>query len=262
MPFLHSGSIKYFTFDILADPALTHAIFTRQGGVSPAPWDSLNVGGYIGDPLENTYLNRVRSFEALGRTPELVYDVWQVHSADVICTNTPRPQDVTHKKADAIITQNPEITLFMRFADCVPILFFDPIKKVVGVAHAGWQGTVKRVVTATVEKMISVYGCQPANIRAGIGPSIGVHHYEVGPEVVQQVRATFGPDAEALLPTQNGAVHFDLWQANQFLLKRAGVKNIEISGLCTSCHPEDWFSHRGERGQTGRFGALIALNQT
>lgn len=259
MPFHQSGSIKYFTFDNLADSALTHAIFTRQGGVSPTPWDSLNVGGYIGDPLDNTYHNRVRSFEALGRAPASVYDVWQVHSADVICTDKPRPKNVQHKKADAILTRNPEITLFMRFADCVPILFFDPVKKVVGIAHAGWQGTVKRVVTATVEKMISEYGSRPADIRAGIGPSIAAHHYEVGLEVAQQVRATFGADAESLLPSQNGAICFDLWQANRLLLLQSGVEEIEISGLCTSCCLEDWFSHRGEKGKTGRFGALIAL---
>jgi polyphenol oxidase len=259
MPFHQSGSIKYFTFDNLTDDSLIHAVFTRQGGVSPAPWDSLNVGGYIGDPLENTFLNRVRSFEAMGRDPESVYDVWQVHSAEVICTNVPRPKDVQHRKADAILTDNPEITLFMRFADCVPILFYDPVQKVVGVAHAGWQGTVKRVVTATIEKMVLVYGSCPGNIRAGIGPSIGAHHYEIGADVVQQVHATFGEEANALLPRQNGSVFFDLWAANRYLLEQAGIQNIEISGLCTVCHPQDWFSHRGEKGKTGRFGALIAL---
>jgi YfiH family protein len=259
MPFHQTGSIKYFAFENLGDDALTHAIFTRQGGISPAPWDSLNFGGYIGDPLENTYLNRVRAFEAMGRKPESVYDVWQVHSADVICTDAPRPRSVQHKKADAILTDNPEITLFMRFADCVPILFFDPVKKVVGVAHAGWQGTVKKIVTATVEKMETVYGSRPADIRAGIGPSIAAHHYEVGTEVVQQVRTAFGDDADTLLPAQNGSAHFDLWEANRNLLEQAGVREIEVSGLCTYCHPRDWFSHRGEQGNTGRFGALIAL---
>jgi len=189
-----------------------------------------------------------------------VYDVWQVHSAEVICTDVPRPRDITHKKADAILTDNPKITLFMRFADCVPILFFDPVKKVVGVAHAGWQGTVKGVVTATVDKMASEYGSRPSDIRTGIGPSIAAHHYEVGPEVVHQVRESFGTKADSLLPSQNGSVYFDLWAANHHLLELAGVREIEISGLCTACHPEDWFSHRGERGQTGRFGALIALS--
>ena len=102
MPFHQSGSIKYYTFENLSSPAITHAVFTRHGGVSPAPWDSLNVGGYIGDELEHTYTNRVRSFEALGRDPATVYDVWQVHSAEVICTDEPRLQDIPHQKADAI----------------------------------------------------------------------------------------------------------------------------------------------------------------
>ena len=260
MSFSHSGSIRYFTFDSFAADSLVHGVFTRQGGVSPAPWDSLNMGGYLGDDLENTYRNRVRAFEAFGRDPESVFDVWQVHSAEVICSNIPRPHHAPHQKADAILTDNPEITLFMRFADCVPILFHDPVKQVVGIAHAGWQGTVKRVVAATVNEMSAVYGSCPADIRAGIGPSIAAHHYEVGSEVVQRVRETFGSAAESLLPSQNGSTYFDLWAANQLLLEQSGVGQIEISGLCTACHPEDWYSHRGERGQTGRFGALIALN--
>lgn len=260
MPFQQSGPIRYFSFDSFGDLNITHGVFTRHGGVSPAPWNSLNVGGYIGDDLEHTYVNRVRSFEALGRDPETVYDVWQVGGADVICADQPRPRHQQHKQADAILTNNPEITLFMRFADCVPILLSDPVQGVVGIAHAGWQGTVKRVVTATVEKMISVYDSRATDIRAGIGPSIAAHHYEIGPEVVIQVRETFGTKADSLLPSQNGHMYFDLWTANHLLLEQVGVKEIEIAGLCTACHLEDWFSHRGEQGETGRFGALIALN--
>jgi YfiH family protein len=260
MPFHNAGSIKYFTFEKLTDKAISHAVFTRLGGISPAPWDSLNVGGYIGDDLERTYINRVRSFDVLHRDPDSVYDVWQVHSADVICTDTPRPKDVTHKKADAILTNNPDVTLFMRFADCVPILLFDPNKKVVGLAHAGWQGTVKKIAEATVKKMIAVYQSDPKDIRAGIGPSIGPHHYEVGPDVIEQVIKAFDFDAANLLTSINGSTHFDLWAANRLLLERVGLKMIEISELCTACHTDDWFSHRGEKGKTGRFGALIALN--
>jgi len=261
MPFHQAGSIRYFTFDNLTDPAVTHAVFARHGGVSPAPWDSLNVGGYIGDELEHTYINRVRSFDAVGRDPATVYDVWQVHSADVICTDEPRQQNIPHKKADAILTDNPEVSLFMRFADCVPILLFDPKKLVVGVAHAGWQGTVKRIARVTIDKMISVYGSHPADIRVGIGPSIASHHYEVGPEVVQQVAESFRAQENSLLESRNGSKYLDLWAANRFLLRQAGVEDIEISGLCTSCNQNDWFSHRGEMGRTGRFGALIGLNR-
>ncbi len=261
MPFHQTNSIRYLTFESLAEPGLVHGVFTRQGGVSPAPWDSLNMGGYLGDDLENTYFNRVRAFEALERDPKSVFDVWQVHSAEVICSHMPRPRQDPPQKADAILTDNPEITLFMRFADCVPVLFYDPIKRVVGLAHAGWQGTVKGVVTATVEKMVTFYNCAPVDIRAAIGPSIAVHHYEVGDNVIQQVRENFGQQADALLPPRNGSTFFDLWAANHLLLEQAGVQKIEISGLCTACHPEDWFSHRGEQGKTGRFGALIALKE-
>jgi YfiH family protein len=129
----------------------------------------------------------------------------------------------------------------------------------VGIAHAGWQGTVKGVVTTTVEKMTLVYGSKPEDILAGIGPSIATHHYEVGPEVAHKVRETFGVMADSLLPSENGNIYFDLWAANRLLLEQSGVKEIDISGLCTACHLKDWFSHRGERGRTGRFGALIAL---
>jgi hypothetical protein len=259
MTFLQSGLIKYYTFDRHFQSSIKHAFFTRQGGVSPAPWDSLNVGGYIGDNLENTYINRVRSFEALNRDPNSVYDVWQVHSSDVICTSAPRLMHVAHKKADAILTDNPKVTLFMRFADCVPIMFYDPIKKVVGLAHAGWRGTVNQIATATVEKMVSEYGCHREVIQAGIGPSIGPDHYEIGAEVIEQVIENFGKDASHLLHSKNGSTHFDLWMANHILLQNAGIKEIEISGICTACHLKDWFSHREEHGKTGRFGALIAL---
>jgi len=259
MAFHHSGKIKYYTFDSQFESSLKHAFFTRQGGVSPIPWDSLNVGGYIGDDLENTYINRVRSFEALNRDPNSVYDVWQVHSSDVICTNGPRPKHVTHKQADAILTDNPKVTLFMRFADCVPIMFFDPVKKVIGIAHAGWRGTVNQIATATVEKMVSEYGCHREEIQAGIGPSIGPDHYEVGVDVIEKVIGKFGKDASRLLQTHNGSTHLDLWKANHILLKSAGINKIEVSGICTACHLNDWFSHRAEHGKTGRFGALIAL---
>lgn len=261
MAFRQTNLIKYFSFDTNFQSSIKHAIFTRQGGVSPAPWDTLNVGGYIGDDLENTYINRVRSFEALNRDPESVYDVWQVHSSDVICTNEPRSKHVAHKKADAILTNNPKVTLFMRFADCVPIMFFDPVKKVVGIAHAGWRGTVNQIATAAVEKMVSEYGCHREDIQAGIGPSIGPDHYQIGSEVIEQVIGNFGKDASRLLKSRNGSTHLDLWKANHILLQNAGINHIEISGICTACHLRDWFSHRAENGKTGRFGAMIALEE-
>ena len=200
------------------------------------------------------------AFRAVRRDPESLYDVWQVHSAEVMCADAPRLPDVPHIKADAILTNNPQVTLFMRFADCVPILLFDPAQLVVGLVHAGWQGTVKKVVAAAVNAMVDGFGSQPRDIQAGIGPSIGAHHYQVGPQVVEKVRQAFGDHAEDLLPRQGGAVQFDLWAANRILLGQVGVEQIETSNLCTACHVEDWFSHRAENGKTGRFGVLVGLN--
>jgi hypothetical protein len=147
----------------------------------------------------------------------------------------------------------------MRFADCVPVLLHDPVRGVVGLAHAGWMGTVRGTITAAVSAMQSGFGSAPEDIRAGIGPSIGPDHYQVGEDVAAQVRQAFGPDSDRLLAVRDGSIFFDLWAANRLHLQRAGVRQIELAGLCTACHLDDWYSHRAEHGRTGRFGALIAL---
>jgi polyphenol oxidase len=259
MPFRQSGSIQYYTFDSLDEEGVPHAVFTRHGGVSLAPWQSLNVGGTVGDDPQHVLQNRKSAFQALNRPWESIYDVWQVHSADVVCTDSPRPQTQELQKADAILTETAEVTLFMRFADCVPILFYDPVQNVVGLAHAGWQGTVKQVAAAAVQVLQAQYHSQPADLITAIGPSIGAHHYPVGSEVVEQVHSSFGQDASSLLISHNGAVQFDLWEANRLVLQKSGVRRIETAGICTACSTGDWYSHRAENGKTGRFGALIAL---
>jgi YfiH family protein len=147
----------------------------------------------------------------------------------------------------------------MRFADCVPILLHDPIRKVVGIAHAGWRGTVQKTAQAAVLAMQTKYGSRPEDILAAIGPSICVEHYEIGDEVAEQIKSAFGADSNSFLSSNNGVDRFDLWYANQYLLEKAGLRNIEISGICTACHLKDWYSYRAENGRTGRFGALIAL---
>ncbi len=258
MPFSTKNGIRYYTFDIFPR-TVTQAVFTRQGGVSPAPWHSLNVGGTVGDDAARVRENRLRSFQALGRSFESLFDVWQVHSADAVYADAPRPPELDHYKADIIFTDKPAVTLYMRFADCVPILLHDPAKGVVGLAHAGWLGTVRGAVAAAVQGMLERYGSKPADILAAIGPSIGPDHYEVGPDVIAQVEQSFGADAAHLVELRNGSTYLDLWKANRLQLERSGVEHIEVAGLCTACHLDDWYSHRAEKGKTGRFGALIAL---
>jgi hypothetical protein len=193
-----------------------------------------------------------------------MHDVWQVHSRQVVCVQSPRPLDQPHIKADAILTDRSDVTLFMRFADCVPILFHDPRRGVVGLAHAGWQGTVNGIAAAAVEEMQSKYQSNPPDIVAAIGPSICANHYEVGPEVVEQVQQVFGVDSKRILTPCNGEynqtrAHLDLWGANRLILEKVGVGQIEQANICTACHPEEWYSHRAEKGKTGRFGVLIGL---
>jgi polyphenol oxidase len=258
MPFHQPDTVRYYSFDLFEDLPVTHAVYTRQGGISPAPWQSLNMGSTVGDDLLRVSENRRRALVEMGKSPNSVYDVWQVHSTEVVCAKAPRG-DRAHIRADAIFTDQLEVTLMMRFADCVPILLADPAHRVVGIVHAGWIGTVNFVLRAALETMIERYGALPPDIYAAIGPSIGAHHYTVGSEVIEQVQASFGSDADALLPTDGEAVKFDLWSANRLILEQCGVGHIEVAGICTACHLEDWYSHRGEHGKTGRFGAMISL---
>jgi len=258
MPFVENAGLRHYAFEIFP-PALTQAVFTRKGGVSPSPWDTLNVGGTVGDDDARVRENRIRSFSTVGRRLESMFDVWQVHSADFVLAKAPRRLDEGYRKADIVLTDRPEVTLYMRFADCVPVLLYDPARAVVGMIHAGWLGTVRGAARAAVEAMIAGYGSRPADILAAIGPSIGVDHYEVGADVLEQVAQAFGHDGTVLVEVRGGRSYLDLWAANRLQLQQLGVDQIEVAGLCTACHTDDWFSHRAEKGRTGRFGALIAL---
>jgi YfiH family protein len=258
MPFQFNQEICYYRFEDLGDD-LIQAVFTRRGGLSPIPWASLNMGGTVGDDPVRVQSNRRLALEAIGVDLDSVYDVWQVHGVNVAVALSPRLPDEPHLQADVILTDKPGITLMMRFADCVPILLHDPVRKVIGLVHAGWMGTVRGVVLTAVEAMKTNFGTNAANIRAAIGPSIGPDHYQVGQDVTAQVRRVFGADSSQLLGVENGMFYLDLWLANRFELENAGVRQIEVSGICTACNNSDWFSHRAEHGRTGRFGAFIAM---
>jgi YfiH family protein len=259
MPFYQVGSIKYFEFSSLKLPGIYHAIFTRQGGVSPSPWKSLNFGGSVGDDLTRVRQNIEKALTVLNLRADRMSQVYQVHSTDIVIAGEPLKPGESPLKADGMITQKPGLALLMRFADCVPILLFDPVQSVIGIVHAGWLGTVKKIVHKAVEMMIENYETDPGDLRAGIGPSIGPDHYQIGKDVLEQVKLSFGNKADQFIINQYGNTFFDLWKANEYILHGMGVKNIEISGICTGCNLGDWYSHRLESGITGRFGAVIGL---
>jgi YfiH family protein len=259
VPFYQAGDIKYFRFPSLENLEIYHAIYTRQGGFSPSPWSSLNFGASVGDEIDRVKQNRWKALSALDINPLNVYDVYQVHGDQVVITDRPLEMNETHIKADAIITNQRKVTLLMRFADCVPILMFDPIAHVIGIAHAGWAGTVNKIAAKVVAKMRQNFGSKSGDIMTAIGPSIGPEHYPVGEDVIAHVRRHFGDQIERLIRCKNGKSYLDLWKANQLVLNEAGVNQVEIAGICTQCNVADWYSHRAEHGKTGRFGAVLGL---
>ncbi len=254
-----TNGLRYYTLESLADQPLDHAFFTRLGGVSQGPYASLNLGGTVGDTPENVIANHGLLFEAFDRPFESRFDVWQVHGRTLVLTDHPRPADQKHQPADGIFTANPEVTLIMRFADCVPLIFYDPVKRIVGLVHAGWQGTVLKIGAEAVQMLQEKFGSEPADLMVGIGPSISKHHYRVGEEVHARFVKAFGAQAEAFFHQQPTGLFLDLWKANEETLRQAGVIHIEQSQICTASNLDEWYSYRQEKGVTGRFAAMVAL---
>jgi YfiH family protein len=258
---LKHNNVIFYQFDSLRHlPGLNHAIFTRHGGISPSPFDSLNVGATVGDAYSNVQANRQRMAGVLGIQEAESRTAWQVHGADVIAVRQGEPSTSPPPQGDGLITDDPGVPLVMRFADCVPILLYDPVQRAIGMAHAGWRGTVQGIGPATVRAMERTFGSRPEDIVCGIGPAIGPCCYEVGPEVIAAVHSAFPhPNGLIVSPVNGGRSHFDLWAANERALREAGVENVEVAGLCTSCHNYEFFSHRAEAGRTGRFGAIVVM---
>ncbi|GAB4439434.1 MAG: peptidoglycan editing factor PgeF [Anaerolineae bacterium] len=196
---------------------------------------------------------------AMDVPPEQTASCHLVHGADIITVERAN-QRMVMGTADGLITRDPGVFLFMRFADCTPLLFFDPEQGAVGITHAGWRGTMQNAALATVRAMQQRFGSRPAKIIAAIGPAIGPCCYEVGPEVIAAGRDSL-PDGSSLFAANGraGHAHFDMWAANRRQLQMAGVDEILESRLCTACRTDHFFSHRAEQGKTGRFGVIIGL---
>ena len=258
MPIHYRNNISYYTFSLLDEYHLVHGVFMRYGGVSPKPWASLNMATSVGDSRKSVIENRKRITNCLTLDEGSIFDVWQVHGTNVVHAAKSRKLDQPHQKADAIITNKPNVTILMLFADCVPIMLYDPENNVAALVHAGWQGTVNRVVSETVKSMQKKYGCKPKNLIACIGPSICVDHYKIGKEVADEVRRVF-KNPEQILLTKGQNLHLDLQTANRIILNKHGIKRIQDSRICTACNTGDWYSHRAEKGKTGRFAAIISI---
>jgi len=253
------NDLAYYTFDSLRDSgALIHAIATRRGGVSPAPFDTLNLSRHVGDDAANVATNLERLHTVLALDAAATVDASQAQANRVARVDA-RQRGTRIADVDALVTNAPNVPLLLRYADCVPIFFFDPVRRAIGVAHAGWRGTVRKIAARTAQTMFDTFGTRPRDLIACIAPSIGPCCYRVGDDVIAQVRAAFDDADDLLLAQPDGGVHFDLWQANARQLGALGVAQIEIAQICTAHHTDEFHSWRAERGTTGRFGAIIAI---
>jgi polyphenol oxidase len=242
---------------IQAIKGVTHGVTTRHGGVSGGTYGSLNLSLSVHDDEAAVLENKRRVAAAFGTSSEALLTTKQVHGRAVVPVDGDWWSVEESPKADALITDRPGPLLLQRFADCVPIFFADSNGGAVGLAHAGWRGTVQNVGAATVRALEASYGTKPGDLVAGIGPSIGPCCFEVGNEVAEQ----FGEMPDVILNIGEKP-HIDLWEANSRALLNAGVspEAIEVSRICTRCRQTDYFSHRALGYPAGRFGGLIGLS--
>lgn len=252
------GALEYLTADHIG---ASHCFTTRFGGVSRGYLSSLNLGIHRGDEPENVLDNYRILGDAVGFAPEKTVFTRQTH------TNTVRAVDEgnageglfspVEPECDALVTNTPGLALCVFTADCSPILLWDPVTGAVGAAHAGWRGTVADIAGNTVRAMCANYGCAPENLRAAIGPNIGKCCFETDRDVPEAVRAVLGEEAEEYITRAGEKFRVDLKGVNAALLRRVGVKHIEVSAECTACRPDRFWSHRKVGNARGSQGAII-----
>lgn len=264
--------VPYIQFkNLSATGIVKHGFSTRKGGVSTGIFSSMNLNFKRGDDPDAVMENYRRMAAALNMRVEDMVLSDQTHTTNVrVITEEDRgkgilkPQD--YSDVDGMITNVPGIVLVTSYADCVPLYFVDPVRKAIGLSHSGWKGTVGHIGQKTVWKMHEVYGSEPKDIVAAIGPSICQSCYEVSDDVAEAFRANFTADeaADILLDKGNGKYQLDLWKANWYVLTDADIlpEHLSVTDLCTACHPDLLWSHRKTNGQRGGLSAFLSLIDT
>ncbi|MBS3886267.1 MAG: peptidoglycan editing factor PgeF [Dethiobacter sp.] len=258
-----AGEISYLTFENLHSSEVLHAFTLRRGGVSVAPYNTLNLGGHVGDEPAAVKKNRQLLAEALGYQGHHVVSGQQTHGIkieQVVAGNRLSASggaEIVLPDTDGLICLEPDVVLLAYAADCTILFFFDPQRRCIGLAHAGWRGAVAGMAPAMVEAMARL-GCLRQNIRVALSPSIGPCCYQVGDNVAREVASHLARDV--LLQGKDG-FYLDLPGYHLRLLQEAGImaKNIISSRYCTSCHQQHFFSYRFDGGRTGRMAGIISL---
>lgn len=263
----YKGKLAYLTIPSFEETELVqHGFSTRLGGVSQLPYQSLNLGFKREENRANVIENYRLFCDALGINPENLVASDQVHKDHIhVATFMDRGKGIFKssdiKSIDALITRDRQVALVTYYADCVPLFFLDIKTPAVGLAHAGWRGTVRKIGQKTVLKMMKEFGSLPENILVGIGPCIKSCCYEVDEPVVEVIKKAFTYWDELILETETGKWMLDLVLTNKKQLEEVGIspQNITESGFCTSCNNDLFFSYRKEKGKTGSLAAVIQL---
>jgi YfiH family protein len=251
-----NGLVTYH-FERLAVDGLVHAVFTRLGGVSAEPFATLNVGHTVGDDLAAVAENHARIYRRLDLNADFVVSPRQVHGNRVAMVSAADTGQVV-PSTDGLATNAGGVAFLLRFADCQPILLYDPANHALALVHAGWRGVAQAIARRAVELMQEAFGTRPQDLIAGLGPAIGPCCYTVGHNVASAMGYAL-QDWNRVMSLEEEKWRFDLPAANAQQLGSAGVRYIEQAHLCTACHKDEFFSHRAEGGRTGRFGVVAFL---
>lgn len=243
---------------------VNHGFSTRLGGVSTGHCTSMNISTSRGDEPRAIEENRRRIAKAVGVKPEEMVYTQQTHTTNVaVVTAADRGRILP--ETDGMITNEANVCLVTFYADCVPLYFVDPVKRVIGLSHSGWRGTVQKMANVTIEKMRKEFGCLPEDILGAVGPSICQDCYEVSEDVICQFRENYKKEywKDLFYPKENGKYQLNLWKANEYNFLDAGIRkdNIAVTNVCTCCNPEILFSHRVTGFNRGNLSAFLSLKE-
>ncbi len=262
------GDLAYLFVPSFATTGLVaHAFTTRLGGVSLSPYSSLNLGLHVGDDPQKVIANRQLICEALGVDISRLVAGQQVHGDKVVTVGAAHAGRGATSEGDALpgvdalVTGEPYVLLSSYYADCVPLLFLDPVRRVIALAHAGWKGTVQNIGIKTLHHMIEKHGCKAEDILVAVGPAIGPCCYEVDAPVMKAVEMCLPGGSVPACSGKPGRWWLDLPVVNYRLLLGAGVRaeNISMAACCTACRDGLFYSYRKQNGSTGRMASLIML---
>lgn len=260
--------IEYIKFNHFSkyDNILKHCYTTRRGGISTGEFSSLNLARNSEDPIQNRDENYKRICGTLGIDNKRLIFSKQVHGTDIVVIDNENVEkfiDNNSYECDGFVTNQRAVPLVTIYADCVPIYLFDPMKKVIGLVHSGWRGTLSKIAAKAVGLLTDVYSCNPKDVLAGIGPSIGKCCFEVGNDTADLFINAFQGHDDLIFPGKQsvGKYNIDLWECNRQMLIDSGIQpaNIEIAQICTVCNHQLFFSYRASDGSSARNVAIMQL---